>query len=304
MLTILSLYSSTGHATFDTSKLQPAVAAPTYDEGDIKQSVINNLGRIGNPELENHIAQQRIEEQKRIANNDVPNVNNDNRIITNNGPGPVTNTDAKKYPPKAVGAEHVPLFPNQAELIKTFHKFQAGIQDAKDQIQTGIQTAKDQAAKALIVHEPVVVPAQPDAAADTIVEQEKPVALSNHEFDAPSTCTPRNNILLLKTHKCSSSTLQNILYRWGDDHNLSFVLPKGGMPYLGSPALFSKEYAIDSADGVYNILANHARFSEKGRAFYNAFFKAIIYKVNKDSHFGRICFRVCILFQLPQTFST
>ena len=76
-------------------------------------------------------------------------------------------------------------------------------------------------------------------------------------------CKPLNNFAMLKTHKCSSSTLQNILYRWGDDHNLTFILPLDGV-YLGHPEPFSIEYAQRVAGDTYNILANHARYDEKG----------------------------------------
>ena len=32
----------------------------------------------------------------------------------------------------------------------------------------------------------------------------------------------------LKTHKCASSSVQNILLRWGVRHGLNFVLPPAG----------------------------------------------------------------------------
>ncbi|XP_071791195.1 uncharacterized protein [Asterias amurensis] len=76
-------------------------------------------------------------------------------------------------------------------------------------------------------------------------------------------CKPLNNFAMMKTHKCSSSTLQNILYRWGDDHNLTFILPKDGV-YLGHPEPFNIEYAQRVPGDRYNILANHARYDEGG----------------------------------------
>ncbi|XP_033102044.1 galactosylceramide sulfotransferase-like isoform X2 [Anneissia japonica] len=84
-------------------------------------------------------------------------------------------------------------------------------------------------------------------------------------YSSKDACKPKNNICFLKTHKCSSSTIQNILYRWGDDHNLMFVLPKSECgPYLGNPYLFNRTFAVPSAIGKYNILANHARYSKQG----------------------------------------
>lgn len=39
-------------------------------------------------------------------------------------------------------------------------------------------------------------------------------------------CKPRHQIAFAKTHKTGSSSLQNILLRHGDTHNLTFALPK------------------------------------------------------------------------------
>ena len=33
---------------------------------------------------------------------------------------------------------------------------------------------------------------------------------------------------------------------------------------MGNPEPFDKKFALEAADGDYNILANHARYSEKG----------------------------------------
>ena len=38
-------------------------------------------------------------------------------------------------------------------------------------------------------------------------------------------CTPRKKVAFLKTHKCASTTIQNILLRFGKNNNLNFVLP-------------------------------------------------------------------------------
>ncbi|XP_038049246.1 uncharacterized protein LOC119722913 [Patiria miniata] len=76
-------------------------------------------------------------------------------------------------------------------------------------------------------------------------------------------CKPLNNMAMMKTHKCSSSTLQNILYRWGDDHNLTFILPKEG-PYIGHPQPFDISHAERVVGDKYNIVANHARYNEEG----------------------------------------
>ncbi|KAG0728553.1 Galactose-3-O-sulfotransferase 3 [Chionoecetes opilio] len=47
-----------------------------------------------------------------------------------------------------------------------------------------------------------------------------------------NSCSPRANIAFLKTHKCASSAVQNILFRYGDKHDLNFALPDRDS-YLG-----------------------------------------------------------------------
>ena len=76
-------------------------------------------------------------------------------------------------------------------------------------------------------------------------------------------CDAKINIVLLKTHKTGSSTVQNILYRFGDARGLSFVLPSVDV-YMGNPAYFSTRYIVQTKGG-YNILANHARFHKESK---------------------------------------
>ncbi|XP_054712861.1 galactosylceramide sulfotransferase-like [Uloborus diversus] len=73
-------------------------------------------------------------------------------------------------------------------------------------------------------------------------------------------CFPKTNIVFLKTHKCAGSSIQNILMRYGDNHNLTFVLPKDGN-YLGHPEYFNKAMVAWPRLPSYNILAHHTRFS-------------------------------------------
>lgn len=70
------------------------------------------------------------------------------------------------------------------------------------------------------------------------------------------------HIGFLKVHKAASSTVQNILYRFGLHRNLSFVLPKPGH-YLAK-----KKYSYNPVfpplrkdNGKYDILCNHVRFN-------------------------------------------
>ncbi|CAL4228709.1 unnamed protein product, partial [Meganyctiphanes norvegica] len=41
-------------------------------------------------------------------------------------------------------------------------------------------------------------------------------------------CEPKHNIAFLKSHKCASSAIQNILFRYGFTHKLHFALPSIG----------------------------------------------------------------------------
>ncbi|CAH0384251.1 unnamed protein product [Bemisia tabaci] len=73
----------------------------------------------------------------------------------------------------------------------------------------------------------------------------------------------RKDIFFLKTHKCGSSTVQNILMRYGLNEGLDFVLPERGN-YLGSPTFFIPTMigkSIRTPNRVYNIFTHHNRFN-------------------------------------------
>lgn len=80
-----------------------------------------------------------------------------------------------------------------------------------------------------------------------------------------STCQPKKNIMFLKTHKCASSTVQNILMRYGDARNLTFVLPADGN-YLGHPVKFTTNLTLPLPSTFstkeYNIFCHHTRWQE------------------------------------------
>lgn len=72
---------------------------------------------------------------------------------------------------------------------------------------------------------------------------------------------PRKNIVFLKTHKCASSTIQNVLLRYGESRNLTFVLPTT-LNYLGHPAPFNRMFVPYPTEKMeFNILAHHSRFN-------------------------------------------
>jgi len=50
--------------------------------------------------------------------------------------------------------------------------------------------------------------------------------------------SPQHHVTFIKTHKFASSSIQNILMRYGLKHNLTFTLPKGDGNHIGWPSAF------------------------------------------------------------------
>ena len=86
--------------------------------------------------------------------------------------------------------------------------------------------------------------------------------------DDQNNCPKRKHIMFLKTHKCASSSIQNILLRFGDSKDLFFALPKTDN-YLGHPTRFSRRFVLDPFmlknryNLSYSIIAHHLRFNYK-----------------------------------------
>ncbi|XP_017282479.1 galactose-3-O-sulfotransferase 4 isoform X2 [Kryptolebias marmoratus] len=76
-------------------------------------------------------------------------------------------------------------------------------------------------------------------------------------------CQPHTHIMFLKTHKTASSTVLNMLYRFGDEHNLRFALPLGYQ--LGYPLPFNT-HRVKGYRGPraieFHIMGNHMRFNK------------------------------------------
>ncbi|KAF4085765.1 hypothetical protein AMELA_G00098740 [Ameiurus melas] len=77
------------------------------------------------------------------------------------------------------------------------------------------------------------------------------------------TCQLKNHIVFLKTHKTASSTILNILYRYGDTHNLTFALPV----YMHSQLYYPHFFMSHFVEGMksrrvteFHIMCNHMRF--------------------------------------------
>ncbi|KAJ0055801.1 hypothetical protein NL108_011407 [Boleophthalmus pectinirostris] len=69
------------------------------------------------------------------------------------------------------------------------------------------------------------------------------------------------DVVFLKTHKTASSTMQNILFRFAERHNLTVALPKGDSQF-SYPALFQQS-SVHPHTLPPNIITNHMRFNKK-----------------------------------------
>ncbi|XP_008104560.1 galactose-3-O-sulfotransferase 2 [Anolis carolinensis] len=81
----------------------------------------------------------------------------------------------------------------------------------------------------------------------------------------PATCKPKTRIVFLKVHKSASSTVMNILFRFGETHDLTFALPVNGASQLYYPFYFtaaSVEGYVPGKDSQFDIMCHHMRFFE------------------------------------------
>ncbi|CAL8327120.1 unnamed protein product [Arctogadus glacialis] len=73
-------------------------------------------------------------------------------------------------------------------------------------------------------------------------------------------CSPKVDVMFMKTHKTASSTLINILFRFGEKHRLKFAFPSSRNDFL-YPAFFQRSQVKDFKPGMcFNIVCNHMRF--------------------------------------------
>ena len=71
------------------------------------------------------------------------------------------------------------------------------------------------------------------------------------------------HIAYLKVHKAASSTVQNILYRFGSERNLSFVLPviSHYISQHNAKTYHKVLRSLDTETGKYDIVCNHVMFN-------------------------------------------
>ncbi|XP_051829079.1 galactosylceramide sulfotransferase-like [Antechinus flavipes] len=73
-------------------------------------------------------------------------------------------------------------------------------------------------------------------------------------------CWPKLDIVFMKTHKTASSTLLNILFRFGQKHRLKFAFPSGYNDF-NYPSFFKRSLVHNYQPGdCFNIICNHMRF--------------------------------------------
>ncbi|KAK0055736.1 galactosylceramide sulfotransferase [Biomphalaria pfeifferi] len=86
-------------------------------------------------------------------------------------------------------------------------------------------------------------------------------------------CQPIKNVVFIKTHKTGSSTIANIMFRFGLRHNLNFALPNTKLytidfNYMSKPGeVMTLDFFYPLPDNQeYNILAHHSIYN---RTFYH-----------------------------------
>ena len=67
--------------------------------------------------------------------------------------------------------------------------------------------------------------------------------LKNENTIAETECRMVKQLIFAKTHKTGSTTLQNIIFRFGEKNKLTFVLPKSGKHFFYPDKLFGKSMA-------------------------------------------------------------
>lgn len=94
--------------------------------------------------------------------------------------------------------------------------------------------------------------------------------LNSHTYriNHKATCRPKSQIVFLKTHKTASSSILNILYRFGDSRNLTFALPLKKHSQMFYPFFFDSRFVKRFRSGRdFNIMCNHMRFRKSEVSF-------------------------------------
>ncbi|KAM3610546.1 uncharacterized protein V6R79_005463 [Siganus canaliculatus] len=87
------------------------------------------------------------------------------------------------------------------------------------------------------------------------------VTTNSSQQTTRSTCSPKVDVMFMKTHKTASSTFLNILFRFGEKHKLKFAFPDSRNDFF-YPAFFQRTQVKDYKPGMcFNVICNHMRFN-------------------------------------------
>lgn len=87
-----------------------------------------------------------------------------------------------------------------------------------------------------------------------------PANASHRSVDDNKGCQPRKDIVFVKTHKTGSSTILNILFRFGEKNHLKFAFPSGRNDFF-YPSYFERGQVEGYQPGMcFNAICNHMRF--------------------------------------------
>ncbi|XP_042364679.1 galactosylceramide sulfotransferase [Plectropomus leopardus] len=87
--------------------------------------------------------------------------------------------------------------------------------------------------------------------------------MKNNVSSQSAKCSPAVNIMFMKTHKTASSSMLNILFRFGEKRKLKFAFPDGRNDFFyPSPFLCSQVKDYRPGD-CFNIVCNHMRFDHQ-----------------------------------------
>ena len=99
----------------------------------------------------------------------------------------------------------------------------------------GFYFTEDKSSRSYLYH--VEVEQQEDQLGQKVTDTRKILYGDNQQ------CRLRKKIIFAKTHKTGSTTLQNIVFRFGQEHQLLFVLPKSGNHYFNLTPHFTTSMA-------------------------------------------------------------
>ncbi|XP_052767680.1 galactosylceramide sulfotransferase-like [Mya arenaria] len=85
--------------------------------------------------------------------------------------------------------------------------------------------------------------------------------LKVHNKIKDHTCLEQRNFVFIKTMKCATQTMVQILRRFGYRRHLNFVLPKGNNIYIGWPYIPEPQDYRKSSQG-FNALVEHSVYNE------------------------------------------